>query len=148
MGAVQLAGQGLQLGLGDERVGVVVAAAHALGHGGGDRVGQPVGDIAQLVQLTALDRGMVEDVGDGTAQGFGPVDHNQDGTSHLQAALTQPGQQVGDHAGVLAGALGQAEGDFGAVHGDAERDHAAVLGDLDAVDQQRHQVQPGQVSGE
>jgi hypothetical protein len=38
--------------------------------------------------------------------------------------------------------------DLGAVDGDAEGDHAGVLGHPDAVDQQRHQVQAGQVGGQ
>jgi hypothetical protein len=86
-GSAPAHGQGLQLGLGDEWVGVVVGAAQALGHGGGDRVGQPVGHVPELVQLTALDDGMVEDVGDGTAQRLGAVDHDQDRPRRVQAAL-------------------------------------------------------------
>jgi hypothetical protein len=50
MGPVQLVGQGLQLGLGDERVAVVVGAPHPLGDRGRDRVGTLVGDVAQLVK--------------------------------------------------------------------------------------------------
>jgi hypothetical protein len=50
VGAVQLPGQCFQLGLGDQRVGMVVGAAHPLGDGGGDGVGEPVGDVAELVK--------------------------------------------------------------------------------------------------
>jgi hypothetical protein len=87
MGALELTGQGLQLGLGDERVSVVVGSPHALGHGGRDRVGQSVGHVAELVQLTALDDGMVKDVGDGAAQRLSPVDHHQDRPRGVQATL-------------------------------------------------------------
>jgi hypothetical protein len=50
MGAVQFTGQCLQLGLGHQRVGVVVGATHPLGDGGGHRVGQPVRDVAERVK--------------------------------------------------------------------------------------------------
>jgi hypothetical protein len=43
-------GERLQLRLGDQRVGEVVGAAHPLGDGGGQRLGQPVGDVAELVK--------------------------------------------------------------------------------------------------
>ena len=102
MGAVQLPGQGLQLGLGDERVGVVVGAAHALGHGRGDRVGEPVRDVAELVELAALDDRVVEHLGDGAAQCLGAVEHDQDRPGHLQPAVAQPYQHLSDHGGVLA----------------------------------------------
>ena len=48
MGAVQLTGQGLQLGLGDQRVGVAVGGPHPPGDGGGHHVGEPVTDVAEL----------------------------------------------------------------------------------------------------
>ena len=88
---------------------------------------------------------MVEHVQHGAAQRLGAIDHDQDRAGDLQAPLTQPDQQVSDHAGVLGGPLGQGEWDLGAVHGDAERDHAGVLGHPDAVDHEAHQVQAGQV---
>jgi hypothetical protein len=46
------------------------------------------------------------------------------------------------------GTLGQGERDLGAVQGDPQRDHTGVFGHLDAIDQQRNQVQPGQVGRE
>jgi hypothetical protein len=148
VGAVQLPGQGLQLGLGDQRVGVAVGGPHPLGHGGGDGVGEPVGHIPQLVQLAALNDWVIEHVGDGAAQRLGAVEHDQQRPGHIESAVAQAGQQVTHHGGVLGGALGQGEGDLGAVQGDPEGDHAGVLGHLDAVDQQRHQVQAGQVGGQ
>jgi hypothetical protein len=63
--AVQLPRQRVQLGLSDQRVGVAVGSPHPLGHGGGHRVGQPVADVAELVELAALHHRMVEHLGDG-----------------------------------------------------------------------------------
>jgi hypothetical protein len=100
------------------------------------------------MQLAALDDRVVEHLGDGAAQRLGTVEHHQDGAGDVQAALSQPDQHVGDHIGVLGGALGQGERDLGAVDGDAQGDYAGVLGHADAVDQQRHQLQAGQVGGE
>jgi hypothetical protein len=48
VGAVQLPGQGLQVGLGDQRVGVSVGGPHPLGHHRGHRIGKPVADVAEL----------------------------------------------------------------------------------------------------
>jgi hypothetical protein len=100
------------------------------------------------VELAALDDRVVEHLGYGAAERLGAVDHHQDRSRDLQATLPQPNQQVTHHGGVLGGALGQSERDLGAVDGDAEGDHAGVLSHSDAVDQQRHQVQPGQILGE
>jgi hypothetical protein len=100
------------------------------------------------MQLAALDDRVVEHVADGAPERLGAVDDAQDGPGGLQAPFAEVGQQVADHGGVLGGALGQAEGDLGAVQGDAQRDHTGVLGHPDAVDQQRHQVQAGQILGQ
>jgi hypothetical protein len=148
VGAGQPPGQRLQLGLGDERVGVAVGGPHPLGHRGGHGIREPVGHIPQLVQLAALDDRVVEHVADRTAQRLGAVEHHQQRPGDLQAAVTQPGEQVTHDGGVLGRALGQPQGDLGAVDGDAQGDHAAVLGDPDAVDHERHQVQPRQVGGQ
>jgi hypothetical protein len=114
VGAVQLSRQRLQVGLGDQRVGIAVGGPQPLGH----RVGQPVGDIAELMQLAALDHWVVEHIQHRAAQRLGAVDHRQDRSGGLQPALPQPDQHLGDHAGVLGGALGQGERDLGAVDGD------------------------------
>ena len=96
------------------------------------------------MQLAALDDGVVEDVGHGAAQSLGTVEHDQDRPRRVQAALAQPGEQVTDHGG----ALGQPDRDPGPVQGDPQGDHAAVVGDLNAVDHERDQVQAGQVGGQ
>ena len=87
MGAVQLPGQGLQVGLGDQRVGLVVGGPHPPGDGRGHRVGQPVADIAELVELAALADRIVEHIQDRAAQGLGAVEHDQQRPGHLQAPL-------------------------------------------------------------
>ena len=57
IGAAQLARERFQVGLGDQGVELMVGAAHPLGHGRGERVGQPVGDVAELVELAAAGGG-------------------------------------------------------------------------------------------
>jgi hypothetical protein len=96
------------------------------------------------MQLAALHDGVIEHVGDRTAQRLGAVEHHQQGPGHLESAVAQAGQQVTHHGG----ALGQGERNLGAVQGDPESDHAGVLGHPDAVDQQRDQVQAGEVGGQ
>jgi hypothetical protein len=78
------------------------------------------------VELAALDDRVVEHLGDGAAQRLGAVEHHQDRPGDLQATLAQPNQQLGDHGGVLGGALGQASGTL-AVDGDPQRHQAGVL---------------------
>jgi hypothetical protein len=90
------------------------------------------------MELAALNHRVVEHVGHGAAQRLGAVDHHQDRPGGVQPALPQSGQHVGDHGGVLGGALGQGERDLGAVDGDAEGDYTAALGHPDPVHQQRH----------
>ena len=91
---------------------MVLGATHPLGDGRGHRVGQPVTDVAELVELAALDDRVVEHVEHRAAQRLGAVDHHQDRPGDLKATLAQPHQQVTDDGGVLGGAFGQGEGDL------------------------------------
>ena len=63
------------------------------------------------------------------------------GPGDIQAAVAQVGDQAGDQGLVLRRALGQRQRVLGPVDADAQRDHAAVLAEVDAVDQERDQVQ-------
>jgi hypothetical protein len=54
VGLVQLTGEGLELGFGDQCGLGVGGLPHPLGHGGGEVAGQPVSDIAQLVQFMPI----------------------------------------------------------------------------------------------
>jgi hypothetical protein len=110
MGAVQLTGERLKVGLGEQWVRVVVGGPHPLGHRRGNRIGKPVGDGTELMELAALDDGVVEHVAHRTSQRLGAVDHHQDGLGHLQPAVAQPGQQVGHRRGVLGGASASPSG--------------------------------------
>jgi hypothetical protein len=47
------------------------------------------------MQLAALNDGVIDHVGDRTAQGLGAVEHHQQRPGHLQAAVAQAGQQLG-----------------------------------------------------
>jgi hypothetical protein len=67
VGAIQLPHECLKIGLGDQRIRVAIGGPHPLGHHRGQRLGEPVGDVAELVELAALDDRMVEHVGDGAA---------------------------------------------------------------------------------
>jgi hypothetical protein len=100
------------------------------------------------VELAALDDRVVEHLGDGAAQRLGAVDHHQHRPDDIQPTVAQGRQEVPHHRGVLGRALGQGERNLRPIDRDAKRDHAGVLGHPDAVDQQRHQVQAGQVLGE
>jgi hypothetical protein len=148
VGAVQLPGQRLQLGLGHQQVGMVVGATHPFGDGGGHRVGQPVGDVAELVELAALDDRMVEHVQHGAVERLGAVDHHQDRPSDLQATLPQPHQQVTHTVAFSVAPSARASGILVPSRVMPRGDHAGVLGHADPVDHERHQVQPGQILGE
>jgi len=97
-------------------------------------IGQLVGDVAQLVPLTALDNRVIEDAHHGGPQGLAAIDPDEDRPCGVQATLTQPGQQIGDHAGVLRRTLTQPERMLRAVDANAQRDHAQVLTDMHPVD--------------
>jgi hypothetical protein len=78
-----------------------------------DRAAQPLGqlvaDVADLVLLASGQHGMIEHVQHGPAQRLGAVQHKQDRPGDIQAALTQPDQQLPGQGGVLGGTLDQGQ---------------------------------------
>jgi hypothetical protein len=67
---------------------------------------------------------MIEHPHHGSVQGLTAVDADENRPAGVQTAVPQPGQQIGDHAGVLRRALGQPQRVLHAVDADAQRDHA------------------------
>ncbi len=100
------------------------------------------------MELASLDHWVVEDSQHRGPQRLTAVDADEDRVAGVQAAIPQPGQQIGDHRGVLGGTFAQPERMFGAVDADAQCDHAQVLAEVHAVDHQRDQIQLAQRSGE
>jgi len=70
------------------------------------------------------------------------------GRVDVQAALAQPDQQLAHQRGVLGRALDQRQRVLDPVDIDTQRDHAAVLTEVHPIDHQRHQIQPGHISGQ
>ena len=101
--------------------------------------------ISDLVQLTALDHRVIEHIEHRRAQRLGPVDPDEHRTGDVQAPLPQVHQQPADQRGVLRRALHQRQRVLGALDVNAHRDDTAGLGEVHAVDHQRHQIQPGQI---
>ncbi len=64
---------------------------------------QPVPHVPDLVFLTALDDGLVEDIVHGAAERLRSVDHDQNRACHVQTAFTEAGQQFTHHGGILRG---------------------------------------------
>lgn len=77
MGAVQLLGQCFELRLAFERRVGVVGLAHPLGDRRGQVIRQLVCDVADLVQLAALNHRVVEDPHDGRPQRLAAVDAHE-----------------------------------------------------------------------
>jgi len=84
---------------------------------------------------------LVEDIVDRAGERLGPVDHRQDGLGDIQAALTQPGDQIRDQGGVLGRAFLDRQRVLGPVDADAQRDHAGVLAEVHPVGHERDQIQ-------
>ena len=72
MGAIEFAGQGFEVALARERVGVAIGGAHAALDDGGHALGQMTTDIADLVLFTAGDDRVVEDRVDRSASALAP----------------------------------------------------------------------------
>jgi hypothetical protein len=89
------------------------------------------------VFLAPVDERLAEHVLHGLGQGLGAVEDGQDGPGGVQAALTQPSDQVGDHGGVLGRALLYPERVLGPVDADAQRHDAGVLAEVHPVDHER-----------
>ncbi len=87
-------------------------------HEGPLRLGQVVGHSALLVPSAALHRGArAEDLPDGGAEGLAAIDDEEHAFGCSEAALAQVGAAVRDDRRVLGRALGDTEGDLGAVGG-------------------------------
>ena len=147
MGLVQLPGQCLQQRLGFQGGVGVVGSAHPSTDRAAHLLRQVVTNIPQLVQLTSGDHRVVEHLLGRRSEGLGTVQDSQDRLGDIQAPLAEPDQQAADQGGVLGGPLDQRQRVFRAVDVDAERDHTQVVSEVHAVDHQRHQVQPGEVTG-
>ena len=91
--------------------------------------------------------GLAGDVFDRAGQGLGSVEHGEDGPGDVQAAVAQPGDQVGDQGRVLRRALLHRQRALDPLDVDAERDDAGVLAEVHPVDHQRDQVQVIEAAG-
>jgi hypothetical protein len=100
------------------------------------------------VELAALDHRVVEHRPDPRRQRLGAVEDAQDRAGRVQAPVPEVSEQITHDGGVLGVALGQTEGVLGPVDADPQRHDAEMIGEVDAVDHQRHQVELGQVGGE
>lgn len=102
-------------------------------------------DVADLVQLAAGDDRVVEDGLQRTGECLRAIENAEDRRGDAQSPLSQADQQIGDQPGVLGVALDHPEGVLDPVDVDADRHHQAVAGEVDPVDHEGHQIQPGQV---
>ncbi len=106
---------------------------------------QVVFHVSDFVQLAALDHRVVEHVDHGLAQRLGPVDSDEHRAGHVQTPFTQAHQQVGNQGRVLGRALHQGQRVLDPVDADTEGHDTAGFSEVDPVDHQRDQVQPGQI---
>src|SRR5579884_3024854 len=91
----------------------------------------------------ALDEGEIaEYVLKRLADASATVDDAQDPLADLEAALDQPMEQRGAQRCVLRRALLNTERNLAAGGPDAERNDERLTGDFDAVEHQRHHVDP------
>lgn len=106
-----------------------------------------VGDIPLLVLLAALDQcAIAEDILRGLVQRLGTVDDHEQGTLADESAADQILEQPLARPRVLGGAFPQAQDVLVAALVDAERRQHYVIVEVDAVDHQHGQPQPGQIA--
>ncbi len=75
------------------------------------------------MELAATDHRVIEDSDDRGPQRLAAIDADEDRPCRVQAPVPQPGQQIGDHAGVLRRPFGQAERMLDPVDADPQRYH-------------------------
>jgi hypothetical protein len=106
-------------------------------------------DVAPLVLLAAPNqRARAEQLHDGLAQRLAPVDDPQPHAIGIEPALEQAGQQRGDHARGLGGALAQAQHVLVALGVDAQGHEDDALAEVDAVDHHHRQFHAVQAAAE
>lgn len=99
-------------------------------------------DVAHLVHRAALhERGLAEGRAHRFAQRLRPVEDHEQAAVGAQAATLEIREQALAHGGVLRRAVPEAKRVFLAIGRDAESHDEAVIADVDAVDQQRDQVE-------
>jgi hypothetical protein len=86
-----------------------------------------------------------EDLGDGSPERLGAVEHGQDAVLEPQPAGHQISEQVGDHDGVLGVTETQTDRHLRAVSGDDQGDDDHLAGDVEPIDHQHRRLQRGQV---
>ncbi len=97
--------------------------------------------VADLVHLAALHDGtFTEDVAYRLADALAAVDHAQDRLIHLETTTEQILQQLGANRRVLGRPLPEPQREFGPVARHAKRDDDDLLGDLDAIEKERDEV--------
>ncbi len=110
--------------------------------------GEMIADVSAFVDLATLDqRQLSEHSPHRGGQCFGAVDHHQQTTAVVEAAVHEIGQQGLDQDLVLGVAEPQPDRDLGAISGDNEGDNAGGAGEVDTVDHQHRRVQLGEITG-
>ena len=105
-------------------------------------VGQIVENVPGFVDLTPLDaRGPTERMVHGAAERFRAIENHQHRPVGAQPATLQITQQSLANRRIFRRSVPQPERVFLARRIDAERDHETVLGEEDAVDEDRDQIQ-------
>jgi hypothetical protein len=104
-------------------------------------------DIADLVQLATGDHWMVEDRQHRRPERLAPVEDTQDRPGHLEPTLTQPHQELFDQGHVLGVVFDDGEWVLGALNVDAEGHYTAVTCEMDPVEHQGDEIEPGEILG-
>jgi hypothetical protein len=100
-------------------------------------------DVSELVDLAAVNqRRRPKRLGDGFVQRLGAVENDQQAAIGAQPTALKIGQETLANGGILSRSVPEAERVFGTRVIDAEGHHEAVFADVDAIDEQRHEIDP------